>query len=743
MESMYLIGVWLLFVFAIFDLIVGVSNDAVNFLNSAIWSKVSSRKVIFIIASLWILCWALFSSGMMEVARKWIFHPDQFVFAEIMVIFLAVMITDVILLDVYNTFRLPTSTTVSIVFELLWAAVAVSLFKIIASGESIGTLMSYINSEKALAIISGILLSVWIAFAVGAIVQWIVRMFFTFDYTKKLRVFGPLWWWIAIALISYFLLIKWIKGSSLMSAELHDWVAANTWSLLAYLFVWWTALLALLHRLWNVSILKIIVLVGTFGLAMAFAGNDLVNFIGVPIAWYNSFQLFIASWGDASTFLMTDLAGQVPTPFLFLFIAGVVMVITLRYSKKAKSVTETEIGLARDSVWYEWFKSSFVSRLLVWGVLQTGMIAEKVVPWTVKQWVADRFEKPTTWYKKDAPAFDLVRASVNLTVASILIALATSMKLPLSTTYVTFMVAMGTTLADGVWWRDSAVYRITWVLTVIGGWFLTALSAFVIAWLVATLLYRGGFIALILLVALAVYLVHAMHMHHKKVATKSEKTEALYVHDSHSGLNNKVKYHGIHLLHDAESVFKQSIHALIKENKWDAKAAFEIAESMRDSTGVLKTTIHDLFQHKDYEEMTESEYYIKSIMYLRKLSRSMRDLSEWVLQYIENHHPLFIDTQMHELHEMQNSIEEITKKATHLLENYDHEKWEKFAVLAELYEEGVAEYKKHQLKRIKANTVWVRNSTLYLGLLGEVENYYIYVRKLLKAYGRLCWEGGK
>ena len=734
MENIYLAVIILLFAFAIFDLMVGVSNDAANFLNSAIGSKVTSKKNIFIVASLGILAGAVFSSGMMEVARKGIFHPDQFVFAEIIVIFLSVMITDIILLDVYNTFRLPTSTTVSIVFELLWAAVAVSLFKIYQAGDGVSTLMTYINSEKALLIISWILLSVVVAFSVWAIIQRIVRLVFTFKYTKKFKYYGAIWWWIAVTAITYFLLIKGLKGTALAGSDQLIWIKEHTTLLLCLMLVGWTLILYICNRLRKINILKVIVLVGTFSLAMAFAGNDLVNFIWVPIAAYNAFQLFVWSGVDPSALLMTGLTGKVPTPFLFLVLAGGVMVATLWFSKKSQSVRETEIGLARVSVWNESFKSSSASRALVGSVLGAGGFITKVVPERLTKRVKSRFERESTSYKKDAPAFDLIRASVNLTVASVLIAIATSMKLPLSTTYVTFMVAMGTTLADGVWGRDSAVYRITWVLTVVGGWFLTAISAFFASALVATIIYFGGFIAIIAMVFLTVFIVYKTNTHHKKTSAKKEEHTKLYANDTSDDLTIKVSYHAQDILTKAEHIFHDTIQGIIHEKKSELKKQYVTAEELRDETAVLKSTIHDTFKELWESQLASSHYYVKAIMYLRKLSRTVRDIAEDAQTYVENHHPSLVDTQVKELHKIQDTIKICTHACSKIIEDNDFGKVDEFERVCMTHEEHLAVYKKEQLGRIKSNKVGVRNSTLYLSLLAETENYLIYIRKMLKAY---------
>ena len=536
METIYLVLVVVLFFLAISDLIVGVSNDAVNFLNSALGAKAASFKVIMTVAALGIVFGATFSSGMMEVARKGIFNPSYFYFSEIILIFLAVMITDVILLDGFNTFGMPTSTTVSIVFELLGAAVGVSLIKLASSdqiiqletgGEKVAQLGDYINSDKALIIIAGILLSVVVAFTAGTIIQYLSRLLFTFSYKKKLKYFGALWGGVAITSITYFILIKGLKGSAYASyimpdgLALKEWVKAHNFPIIIYSFITWVIILQLLSFIKKFDILKFIVLVGTFALAMAFAGNDLVNFIGVPLAGYHAFIDFLAMGVPADQALMTSLSGKVETPFVFLLFAGGIMVLTLWTSKKAKSVVKTSLDLGRQEEGYERFNSSAVSRIIVRSNTNMAKYFQSLIPLRIQASIDKRFDqKPFIEKQKalgaDAPAFDMIRASATLVVASILISFATSLKLPLSTTYVTFMVAMGTSLADRAWGSESAVYRVTGVISVIGGWFFTAFSAFVSAFIMALLFSYFGIPAVGIAVLLVIFVIYRTHFLHKK-----------------------------------------------------------------------------------------------------------------------------------------------------------------------------------------------------------------------------------
>ena len=512
--------VGVLFILAISDLIVGVSNDAVNFLNSAIGAKVAPLRVILIVAAAGILVGTTFSSGMMEVARKGIFYPGSFTFYNIMIIFIAVMLTDVLLLDLFNTFGLPTSTTVSIVFELLGGAVGIAIVTISARGESLSEMGNYINSGKALAIISGILVSVVVAFSVGTVVQYFSRMLFTFNFTRTMKYFGAIWGGIALTFITYFILIKGAKGTSFMSSEDIQWIVTHTALILGASLIAWTLIFQLLYWMFKFNVLKFIVLAGTFALAMAFAGNDLVNFIGVPLAGFASFKIFASAQNaSADTFLMSSLAGQIKTPTLYLVIAGLIMVITLWLSRKARSVVKTTLQLSDQDIVDERFESSLVARSVVRQALRISKAVQVIVPNSALRKIEKRFDlKPFRAYIKQNPgvSFDLIRASVNLVVASILIAFATSLKLPLSTTYVTFMVAMGSSLADGAWGRESAVYRITGVVAVIGGWFFTALCAFTVSLIIALILYWSNLLGLLVLIPLAIFLVVKTHAFHSK-----------------------------------------------------------------------------------------------------------------------------------------------------------------------------------------------------------------------------------
>ncbi|MBU0462914.1 MAG: inorganic phosphate transporter, partial [Proteobacteria bacterium] len=525
--------VGMLILFAIFDLMVGVTNDAVNFLNSAIGSKAAPFFIIMIVASLGILAGVTFSGGMMEVARKGIFHPQFFTMPELLTIFLAVMITDILLLDLFNTHGLPTSTTVSIVFELLGAAVAMSIIKIMAASNSTMALWDYINTAKALAIVGGILLSIVIAFFAGALMQFLSRLIFTFDYQNRLKKYGALWGGMAMTAITFFILVKGSKGATFMDAGTITWIKGHSVVIMSGIFIVSAFIFQILISLFKINILKPIVLIGTFALAMAFAANDLVNFIGVPLAGLNAFQNAIAS-SDPLNITMTALSKKVHSQTYIMLIAGLIMVITLWLSKKARTVTETEIRLGQQDEGTEKFESIWLSRKIVNMFGSTFDIIKNLTPEIVRKTISRRLA-PVVESKKissvEKPSFDLIRASVNLMVASAVVSFATSLKLPLSTTYVTFMVAMGTSFSDQAWGRESAVYRVTGVLTVIGGWFMTAFIAFAVSFIFANILFYLKIYGFFILLAFAGYMIFKNHQKHKKQEHDKEEMSIYTLHN--------------------------------------------------------------------------------------------------------------------------------------------------------------------------------------------------------------------
>ena len=527
METIYLGIVIFLFMLAVFDLLVGVSNDAVNFMNSAVGAKVANFKTIVIVASIGVFAGAVLSNGMMDIARHGIFQPVNFSFYEIMCILLAVMVTDVVLLDVFNTLGLPTSTTVSMVFELLGGTFILAILKIVGDETGLLTLGDMMNTEKALSVIMGIFLSVAIAFIAGTFVQYISRLIFSFNYKKNLSWTIGIFGGIAVTSLSYFMLIKGLKSAPFMTPEALAWIQENTAMLVGGCFVIFTVLMQILH--WcRVNVFKIIVLLGTFSLALAFAGNDLVNFIGVPLAGFSAYTDYVANSNGVGIhdFMMTSLMSSAKTPAIFLFASGLVMVYALATSKKAKNVIKTSVDLARQEEGDEMFGSSALARTIVRRANNINDFLKRVIPVGMRRWIDSRFNKDEVILENGA-AFDLVRAAVNLVLSGLLIIIGTTMKLPLSTTYVTFIVAMGTSLADRAWSRESAVYRITGMLSVIGGWFITAFVAFTICALVTFIMFYTSFVGMFIFIVVAVVLLVRSNIKYSK-KEKAEQQDDIF-----------------------------------------------------------------------------------------------------------------------------------------------------------------------------------------------------------------------
>ena len=736
MENYYLIIVLVLMGLAVLDLVVGVSNDAVNFLNSAIGSKVAPRYIIMIIASIGIVIGATFSSGMMEVARKSIFHPDQFFLPELMMIFLAVMITDVLLLDIFNTFGMPTSTTVSLVFELLGAAVAISLIKISNNGESFANLSNYINSAKALAIISGILISVVVAFLAGSIIQYITRIIFTFQYEKNFKYFGSIWGGIALTAITYFILMKGVEGSSIIKPEVMAYIKSHTTTILMYMFVLWTVIFQICISILKWNTLRFVVLVGTFALALSFAGNDLVNFIGVFMAGLKSYQIHIANPGiPADQLLMTDLTKPVATNIFYLMIAGLIMVITLWLSRKARTVTETEINLSRQDTGTERFGSTQLSRSIVRVFRNLSRDTEKILPKRVNRFLESRFTpaKSTGQRMADAPSFDLIRASVNLTVASILISSATSLKLPLSTTYVTFMVAMGSSLADKAWGRESAVYRITGVLIVIAGWFFTAFIAFTVSFLIAGILYYGGVFAVVVMILIAVALIIKSYMMHRKKEQQKASDRALEELAMEDSLINKCTKDVNKSLNDILRIYNQTVTGLTLEDRKLLKQLDKDVEDLNIEAKKLKYNVYTVLKELQADAIETGHYYVQVIDYLREIAHSLTFVTGPAFEHIDNNHKGFTKSQNQELIEISNMISKLFELIMVMVKDNDYTAVPDAIKMQQKVLEMLNDARKKQIKRIKQNEAGTRNSILYLAIINETKNIMLHTVNLLKA----------
>jgi phosphate/sulfate permease len=735
--ELYLVIVIVLFILAISDLMVGVSNDAVNFLNSAIGSKVAPRHIIMIVASIGILVGTTFSSGLMEVARKGIFNPELFTFPDIMTVFLAVMLTDVLLLDLYNTFGLPTSTTVSIVFELLGSAVAIAAIKVFQADGTPADLIAYINTSKALAIISGILLSIVIAFTVGAIIQYISRLIFTFDFEKRIKRYGAIFAGAALTGITYFILVKGAKGSSFLTPDVVDWVLDNTLLIIGVSLAFWGIIFQLLIWFSKINILKPVVLAGTFALALAFAANDLVNFIGVPLAGLSSYNIGSGS-SDPLSITMEALRSPVQSNTILLLIAGIIMVITLWVSKKARSVTKTEVNLGRQTEGFERFESSLLSRSLVRMMVSSLGIVKKITPITVQQKVNKRFNNVNesaaqVTKNSDRPAFDLIRASVNLIVASILISFATSLKLPLSTTYVTFMVAMGTSLSDRAWGRESAVYRVNGVLTVIGGWFFTAFMAFTVAGLFATLIYFFELPIIIVLIGLAAFFIYRTHILHKRRSKEEDEREESEDKVESSGLE---AMHGCmdstreYLLEVSETI--DGIYSgLFLEDRDKLRLYKKNAKKVGKRSNKIVASVFKTVKLLDSDQIKKEHRYGKIITSIQEISANLKSLAQKSYEHIDNNHSKPSDEQIAEL----NSIAEIIKnqiaETVKVLESKNFSDLENMTKVVEEFKTLIQSSDENQIIRIKSAKNSNRLSMLYLSLLADTENISDHLGKLI------------
>lgn len=716
------IAVILLIGFAVFDLVVGVSNDAVNFLNSAIGSHVSSRNVIMIIASLGIMIGVSFSSGMMEVARKGIFNPQFFNLPELITIFLGVMITDIILLDLFNSYGLPTSTTVSIVFELLGGAVAVSILKIVEQDGDLFTLYQYINTGKALVIILGILMSIAVAFTLGAVVQFFARLVFTFDYAKPLKRFGALWGGLAFSMITYFILVKGAKGAVFIKPETVDWIHNNTFLLLFIIFAASAVFLQIL-TVFKVNILKPIVLVGTFALAMAFAANDLVNFIGVPVAGFQAFEIAKAT-DSPLTAMMGAMGEKVPTQTLMLMAAGLIMVATLWLSKKARTVTETEIRLGQQSEEQEQFESIFLSRALVGMVLRFWAFMQGIVPASVRQWVAKRLDPSQYKAEADAeqrPSFDLLRASVNMMVASAVISYATSQKLPLSTTYVTFMVAMGTSLSDLAWGRESAVYRVAGVFAVVGGWFLTAVSAFMVCGVISTIIFFAKAWGVVGLLGVAGYIVwQNYHIHLERARQKD--TEAVFnlrkITEAAASISITFEHMAI-LLEEIRISVDETLTALFNQNEY-------VLRKQRKKTAKIQRwanmVIANVFKCMRLLQREDTERYLKygqTVRRLQKLADGHRDIVLRAYTHVSNHHKGLLDIQKEELQAVGQVLSEMLSDVETTFANKDTIKYKDVRDKDKELRKIAERLNSKQIERIRDGSSKTRLSILFYAIVGN------------------------
>ena len=723
MEQFFLIVLVFLFLLAIFDLFVGVSNDAVNFLNSAVGSRIAPFRVILVVASLGVLFGSTFSSGMMEIARSGVFNPAMFTFDEILVIFFAVVMTDVLLFDLYNSIGFTTSTTVSIVFELLGGAVAAAAYKIAKNPDLMVTIGDHINNEKAFAIISAIWISVIVAFISGLVIQYITRLIFTFKYEKIYRYAGSVFGGLAITAIFYFLVMKGAKSASFMKPEYIDWINNNTFKILLYSFVSLTIFFQFLISFFKVNVFKIIIFSGTFALAFAFAGNDLVNFIGVPLAALDAFKIYQASDIAPNLLTMESLQGAVQTPTLYLLIAGAIMVFTLFFSKKTHNVIQTSINLSSSSRGAkEQFGSTMLGRALVRSSYNFGKFLHQIVPASVFKTIDKRMEKPARVRGEIALPFDHVRASINLVVASILIATATSLKLPLSTSFVTFMVAMGSSLADGAWDRESAVYRISGVLAIVGGWFLTAAISFTATALVTTLIFYGGNITVYVLVGLVTIIVIKSNFFGKKKLKDNLQAKAqLDRAEICREVNGVTTY-----LNTVIVLYKRGLTDFLEENLKDLKKVKNEAVVFQEDVAKRRGEYYELATDGSEEKIDREAryYYYRVFTNMKEIGHGLRSITGTAYNHINNSHSIFKGVLRENLEKMIADLEDLML----FFENYTRAD-DNSNVLNERSEQSIYLLNQCQqdlLSRIDSEDISLRNSELYLSFLQfsrQIVNY--------------------
>ena len=745
MELFYLVIVVFLLILAVFDLFVGVSNDAVNFLNSAIGAKVARFRTVLVIASVGVVAGAAMSAGMMDVARHGIMHPAAYTFHEVMTVFLAVMVTDVIVLDMFNTLGLPTSTTVSLVFELLGGTFILAILKINADPSL--SIEMLLNSDKALSVIIAIFVSVAIAFAVGTLVMWLSRVVFTFSYQKHLRYTVGIFGGLACTMLAYFIFIKGLGKSPMITAETRQWVDANTSMLLAATFVASTAVMQLLHWLGG-NVFRFTVLLGTFALAMAFAGNDLVNFIGVPMAGLDSYRDFTANGGgDANGFYMQSLMSSAKTPLPYLMLAGVIMIVAMATSKKAQNVVKTSVDLARQDEGEEMFGSSRAARSIVRASQELGAAVLRIVPRPVMQWIDSRFQKEDA-VLSDGAAFDVVRAAVNLVVASLLIIVGTNFKLPLSTTYVTFMVAMGSSLADRAWSRESAVFRVTGVLSVIGGWFITAGVAFVACATVCLIMHFGGFVAMFALMALAIFLLVRSQLAFARKARQERQDDVFRL---------------MMRTRDAEIVWDLLLKHVSRTQSFMGRFALQQYEAILN--GLADEDWRGLARSKkalDNEQEELKRYRRKELLAFRRIpEKTAVERNTWyhlgvnsdmqfiyclkrmldpIKEHVDNNFNPIPKTYMDEFRQVRSQVTDLMQRTETMLSAMRFDEYDAVLTEADALKDQLSILRKRHIDRMQQDhdPGNMKISLVYLNILQETQEFLSIMRHQLRAMNRFC-----
>ena len=724
MSEIYTVIVVILGILAVSGLFVGVSNDAVNFLNSAIGSKAAPMKTILLVASIGILLGTVTSSGMMEVARNGMFNPGLFSFHEVMMLYMGVMFANVILLDLYNSMGLPTSTTVSLIFCLLGAAVAVSIYKI-SNDEALGMgdLNHFINTGRAMGIVSAILLSVVIAFTFGTLIMYISRLIFSFRYTAMFRRFGAFWCGASFTAILYFAVFKGLKTPLAGSAAI-EWIDQH---ILLSLFLCWAVgslLLFFLQRL-KINILRLTILSGTFALALAFAGNDLVNFIGVPVAGFDAYS--IARHAGDSTILMEGLNASVPANFLVLMTAGVIMIVTLWTSKKAMHVTETEISLSTQGESETQYGSSLFSRTIVRAALNASNAIDRTIPKRIRDKISSRFQYEDIEHS-GAP-YDMIRATVNLTTSAMLISVATSLKLPLSTTYVCFMVAMGSSLADRAWGRESAVYRISGVMTVVAGWFITALGGFLIAFVVGLVLIYGGTVAFAVVTLLSGWMLVRSNLRRKPSAKGEQAHKPQTADDIIRSLTEEVG----RTMESATRIYDRTLIAVFKENRKVLRDMVQQSNDLFYRSRERKYAVMPMLQKLQDSEIDTGHYYVQIVDYMNEVTKSLVHITRPSFEHIDNNHEGMTREQIDDLVRIGDDVEVIFNRINVMLRNHDFADIELILELRDELFESIAEAVKQQLRRIKNRETSTRASLLYLTILNETKTMVLQARNLVKS----------
>lgn len=722
-------------------LISGVANDAINFLNSAIGSKAASFKTIIIVAGFGIFAGVFASSGMMEIARKGIFHPEFFLMPELMIIYVAAMFQGFILLDTFNTFGLPTSTTVSIVFGLFGAALAMSLIKISGSGESFDLVFQYINTPKVIKIIGAIVLSIVMAFIVGSIIQFITRLIFSFSYKEKIRKFGSIWGGIVLTSLSFFILLKGLKGAEFVSSDFKMLIMNNMYETMGILFITYTVIFQLLLSFTRINILKIIVLVGTFALALAFAANDLVNFIGAPLAGYNAYNLAHETDAPLNT-LMTMMSGKVPADNLLLLLAGLIMVVTLFINKKARTVAQTELSLGRQEEGYERFESNAVARAIVRFFISIMSVVKNITPESIQSFVRDRLDvskfQPEEEDEESRPMFDLIRAAVILMVSAALISYATVNKLPLSTTYVTFIVAMAAALPDKAWGRESAVYRVSGVITVVGGWFFTAIFATGIAMIIAYLLWIGQEIALFGFLGIVVFLYYKTHkLHSAKEIESSQKSLESKLKSTRGTYLDHIFVNTSNIIARVDNSLTSSIEGILTEDLKGAKSGSRQSDEISFKVNQLNMELLKALEFEKNETEENVSIFTELISSVKDISTSTEHITKQINKYVSNQHSSFMDGQAEDLRYAIKMYRDYTHLAIKMLDDSDFSEKDNLKVVSKELKKIIKKMIKNQLKRVKANNGKMRRSMLILNIYAELKNNVDNIRLAVKSFAAI------